>query len=157
MRALSLSLTLGLLAAAGGCATQRQALDEAATFFHDDLRWGRLTVAETSVNAALRESFRAHHNHWGTAVRLMDMEIEGARSNGREGTLRVRVQWLRGSDSTDVRESVVEERWEGFGSTWRLMTETIIDGDPGLFVAPAAASAPGDGAAPPGDATAGPG
>jgi hypothetical protein len=119
-----------------GCASQRQALDEVALFFHDDLRWGRLPTAEGAVASDFREVFNQHHRGWGHGIQIQDMEVEQARGGLTEGVLRMRIHWLRGNDSTDLRETVVEEHWVASGTAWRLRAEAIIDGDPGLFVAP---------------------
>ena len=50
-----LALTLVTLAACG--ATTRQSFDETAALFHDDLRWGRVPVAEAAVLPSIREAF----------------------------------------------------------------------------------------------------
>src|SRR5581483_5478854 len=115
-------------------------LDETATLFHDDLRWGRLPAAETSVDGRLRAAFSAHHRGWGSQVQLMDMDVEGIRAAPGAGTVRMRVQWTHGADSTDVRESLIEEQWEVVGGAWRLRNESVLAGDPGIFGPTTAAS-----------------
>jgi hypothetical protein len=59
-----------------GCiATNRVTLDETAALFHDDLRWGRIPAAETSVDARAREAFQQHHRGWGAQVRVVDLDV----------------------------------------------------------------------------------
>ena len=88
-----------------GCiATNRVTLDETAALFHDDLRWGRIPAAETSVDARAREAFQQHHRGWGTQVRVVDLDVDAVRTASSTGMLRVRVTWVGGNDSTDVRE-----------------------------------------------------
>jgi hypothetical protein len=135
-----LALTLVTLAACG--ATTRQSFDETAALFHDDLRWGRVPVAEAAVLPSIREAFVQHHRGWGVVVHVMDIEVESLRTASERSTARLRVVWTRGTDSTDVRESLVEEAWEASGGAWRLRNESVIAGDAGLFGTPTAANTP---------------
>jgi hypothetical protein len=123
-----------------GCiATNRVTLDETAALFHDDLRWGRIPAAETSVDARAREAFQQHHRGWGAQVRVVDLDVDAVRTASSTGMLRVRVTWVGGNDSTDVRESLVEEHWASTDGNWRLVRESVIAGDATLFPeAPAA-------------------
>ncbi len=126
----------GVTLGCGAANTSRQALNETTTVFHDDLRWGRLPSAEGSVDPRMRGAFTAHHRHWGTTVQVMDVEVEHLRVASSRAMARLRVVWTRGVDTTDVRESVVEENWESQGGTWLLRDESVIGGDPGLFGTP---------------------
>ena len=139
MRVLGALVCAGWLSAAPlGCATSmRQTLDETAAVFHDDLRWGRLPAAETAVDTDMRAAFQAHHRGWGVSVQVIDVEVESLRSSSERGTARLRVAWVHAGDSTDVKQSLVEEQWESRAGSWRLRGETVIAGDPGLFGTPA--------------------
>ncbi|MDB4928101.1 MAG: hypothetical protein JWM10_585 [Myxococcaceae bacterium] len=141
MRVLGALVCAGWLAAtAPGCATSmRQTLDETAAVFHDDLRWGRLPAAETAVDTEMRAAFQAHHRGWGESVQVIDVEVESLRSTNDRGSARLRVAWVHAGDSTDVKQSLVEEQWESRAGSWRLRGETVIAGDPGLFGTPAPA------------------
>ena len=139
---------LAFVALAACSTTMRQSFDETAALFHDDLRWGRLPTAEGAVDPAIRTAFTQRHRPWGVTVHIMDVEVESMRANADRGTVRLRVMWTRGTDSTEIRESVIEEAWETAGSGWRLRNEAIIAGDAGLFGTPTAAAPPT--AAPPG-------
>jgi hypothetical protein len=125
--------TLALCFVFGCISTNRATLDETAALFHDDLRWGRLPAAEASVDARLRAAFQQHHRPWGAAVRVVDLDVDAVRAAATTGALRVRVTWTAGGDSTDVRESLVEEQWESTDGNWRLRAEAVVAGDPGLF------------------------
>lgn len=133
-----------------GCiATNRVTLDETAALFHDDLRWGRIPAAETSVDARAREAFQQHHRGWGAQVRVVDLDVDAVRTASSTGMLRVRVTWVGGNDSTDVRESLVEEHWASTDGNWRLVRESVIAGDATLFPeAPAATPGTTPGATP---------
>lgn len=132
---------LCLATALAACsATTRQPFDEVAALFHDDLRWGRLPTAEGVVLPSIRHDFVQRHRAWGVTVHVMDVEVENMRANATQGTLRLRVSWTQGTDSTDIRESIVEEAWEVSGTDWRLRNEAVISGDPGLFGTPATAA-----------------
>jgi hypothetical protein len=133
--------TLVVLLAAGCNTTNRQTFDETAALFHDDLRWGRIPVAEAQVDPSIREAFVQHHRTWGAVVHVMDIEVEALRASSTRSTARLRVVWTRGTDSTDVRESVVEETWENTAGRWRLHNEAVIAGDAGLFGTPSTAPA----------------
>ena len=120
-----------------GCATgTRQSLDEVAAIFHDDLRWGRLPAAEMAVDSSMRAAFQTHHRAWGASVQVIDVEIENLRSTALRGSARLRVSWVHAGDSTDVKQSLVEEQWESRAGAWQLRAETVIAGDPGLFGTP---------------------
>ncbi len=136
MRNLRLLACAGWLMAAGCNTSMRQTLDETAAVFHDDLRWGRLPAAETAVDTEMRVAFQAHHRGWGQTVQVIDVEVESLRSNQNRGSARLRVAWVHAGDSTDVKQSLVEEQWESREGAWRLRGETVIAGDPGLFGTP---------------------
>lgn len=133
---------LALLLCLGCISTNRATLDETAALFHDDLRWGRLPAAETAVDARARAAFQQHRRAWGSHVRVVDLDVDAVRAGRTTGALRIRVTWTPGGDSTDVRESLVEEAWESTDGNWRLRGEAVIAGDPGLFTAPPATQAP---------------
>lgn len=146
------TLGLALLTLAACNATNRQTFDETAALFHDDLRWGRLAASEGSVAAGMRTAFNQHHQSWGVVVHVMDIEVESMRTSSSASSARLRVVWTRGTDSTDVRESVVEEAWESTDGAWRLRNEAVIAGDASLFGTPSANAPP----APPRDQSATP-
>ena len=134
------TLVLALALALSACgASQRQSFDETAALFHDDLRWGRIPAAETSVSPAIRTAFSEHQRAWGAVVHVIDIEVESMRTSSSSSSARLRVVWTHGTDSTDVRESLVEEAWESSGGRWVLRNESVIAGDAGLFGAPAGA------------------
>ncbi|MEZ4392435.1 MAG: hypothetical protein R3A48_15210 [Polyangiales bacterium] len=133
---------LAALLCLGCISTNRATLDETAALFHDDLRWGRIPVAEGAVEARAREAFQQHHRGWGREVRVVDLDVDSVRLASTTGSLRVRVTWVGGTNSTDVRESVVEERWVSTDGNWRLAHEAIIAGDETLFPAAAPAATP---------------
>lgn len=128
---------IALLLCLGCISTNRATLDETAALFHDDLRWGRLPAAETAVDPRARAAFQQHRRAWGARVRVVDLDVDGVRAGATTGLLRIRVTWTSGGDSTDVRESLVEEAWESVGGNWRLRAEAVVAGDPALFGAPA--------------------
>ncbi|MEZ4405001.1 MAG: hypothetical protein R3A52_00725 [Polyangiales bacterium] len=143
-RGLALVGLWAVAAGGSGClSTNRQMLDEVATIFHDDLRWGRLMSAEGVVDGRMRRAFAEHHRGWGTAVHVIDVELEHFRQGSSRGIARLRVSWTRGFDATDLRESVVEEQWVNDQGNWRLRNESVIAGDAGLFGTPT-----GEGATP---------
>ena len=138
MKPLLPSLLFVCVASLGCASMQRQSLDETATLFHDDLRWGRLPTAEGTVDGAIRQAFTDHHRTWGSLVQVMDLEVESMRTSSLRGSVRLRVVWTRGDASTDLRESLVEEAWEVVDGSWKLRNEAVIAGDPGLFGTPTA-------------------
>lgn len=131
-----MKLRLLLVLCVLGCAgASRMTLDDVAALFHDDVRWGRFPAAQGAVSPAMQAEFTRHHRAWGTLVHIMDLEVDQMRTTGSEGIVRMRVVWTRGHDSTDVRESLVEERWSRSG-TWHIDSESVIAGDEALFVSP---------------------
>ena len=134
----------GLLVCVACASGTRMSFDETAALFHDDLRWGRLPAAEVNVDAPLRAAFHARRRGWGSAVTVVDLEVVHLRQSSGRASVRVRIAWTRGSDSTDIRESLVEELWERSGGGWQMKAEAVVAGDPGVFApdAPADAGAP---------------
>jgi hypothetical protein len=119
-----------------GCASVNLArLDDTVTLFHDDLRWGRLPAAELSVADELRARFVRGHAVWGSSIRIVDLEVEGARIRGSSGIVRAHYLWTRGTE-VDTRETVVETHWRGrFDGTWVCDGERIVEGDSSLLAA----------------------
>jgi hypothetical protein len=124
---------LPLLALTACAAANPMRFDDQVAVFHDDLRWGRLPAAETSVDPRMREQFQRRHAAWGRTVQIVDLEIEGTRMQGLVATVRARFLWLRGQD-VETRETIVETRWRaGMGRDWILDDEQVVGGDPSLL------------------------
>lgn len=130
-----------ILFALSGCTMTRQTLDQTVHLFHDDLRWDRMPMAETVVAPEARPGFQQRHRTWGSQIRIVDIEPVQVGTGGVRGVARVHVQWIGGEDSTEVRDSVVEERWDATYGRWMLRSERVVAGDPGLL-ATAAPSRP---------------
>lgn len=119
-----------------GCASiTPHRLDDTLAAFHDDLRWGRPEWAERAMAEQQRGDFQARHAQWADRVRIVDLDPEPART--REGRTYVRTKYTWNFiDEVELRETVVETRWNAGMSNWTCDQERIVSGDPRLFSRP---------------------
>ena len=108
-------------------------LDDQVALFHDDLRWGRMPAAESAVDSSIKERFTRMHAAWGRSVHIIDVDLEGTRVSGINGTVRAHYIWTRDSDVA-IRETVVETSWRaGMMGSWKCEDEHVVSGDATLI------------------------
>jgi hypothetical protein len=135
------SLVLGL--AVGGClgnTTPVGRVQEAAQELNTASRFGRMDIALDRVARDARDGFAKRHAAWGAGVRVMEAEVSGVNLKDKEhADLFVTVSWQKLTES-DMRSTVVLQRWKDEKGTWRVTAEERASGDWGLFgeAAPAA-------------------
>jgi hypothetical protein len=116
-----------------GCASiSPHRLEDTLAAFHDDLRWGRPEWAERAMAEHLRGDFQTRHSQWAERVRIVDLDVEPART--REGRTYVRAKYTWNFiDEVELRETTVETRWNAGMSDWTCDQERVVAGDPRLF------------------------
>lgn len=116
-----------------GCASiSPHRLEDTLAAFHDDLRWGRPEWAERAMAEQLRGDFQRRHSQWAERVRIVDLDVEPART--REGRTYVRAKYTWNFiDEVELRETTVETRWNAGMADWTCDQERVVAGDPRLF------------------------
>ncbi len=135
------SVALGLAVSICGCVLQNvsaeQALGDAVHELNDGTRWRRSLLVARHVSEGYRSRFLRRHRHWGSTLRVADLEILESRLHERsmdEAEATVLVRWYDASAML-LRESTIRQRWhrQGPARRYRLVDEEIVEGDPRLF------------------------
>ncbi len=92
-----------------------------------------MELAVTRVTPELRETFLARRRAWGAMLRVADYEVTDFSMKGdTDAETVVKVAWYRMNES-DLRTTVIRQRWHDFKGDWQLTAETRVDGDKGLI------------------------
>jgi hypothetical protein len=121
-------------------------VQEAATEFNVNMRFGRMEMASEKVAAKHREDWGKRHKVWGNKVRIADTEMAGVKTiSDKEAEVFVRVAWYR-PEEQELKNTSIRQKWQNISGDWQLVSEERTEGEPGLFgesaPAPAASSAP---------------
>jgi len=98
-------------------------------------RFGSLDPLLSHTADEVRDSVLKRRADWGTAIRVLDLELGGVRMKDSENaTVLVDFQWMR-LDEDLLHETQVEQTWRGVseGRGWELVRERRVGGDIGLF------------------------
>jgi hypothetical protein len=117
---------------------------EAVHNLNDQARWGRINDAALLAMPDYRETFLRQHRQWGTEIQLADTEVLNIQlaSDSENASAFVTYSWYAMSDMT-LHETTLRQLWKARRSTFALVSETVVRGDPALLVvADAAANAP---------------
>jgi hypothetical protein len=137
-RAVSFSwmvVATSLLALSGCASLSPHRLEDTLAAFHDDLRWGRIEWAERAMAEPLRADFQRRHTQWNERIRIVDLDVEPARTRDGHTYVRAKYTWSF-IDEVELRETTVETRWNAGVSDWTCDQERIVSGDPRLFSVP---------------------
>ena len=122
--------------AAVGCLgnfTPVQRVQEAAHDLTTAARFGRMDIALERVSRASRDDFVKRHAAWGSAVRVVDSEIQGLSLRDKEhADVFVTVGWQRIQES-EMRTTHLTQHWRDHRGSWMLETEERTAGDVGLL------------------------
>jgi hypothetical protein len=134
MSKLPLVLLLGLGASACLMPPTGMALiQQTAQQFNFDTRFGRMEMAVEQISPKYLEEFQRRHRFWGSAVRVTDAEMMGARFKGDDDAdVSVRVTWYR-LEEGDLHMTVLKQRWHKHKMGWLLDGEERGDGDIGVL------------------------
>lgn len=128
-----------------GCLNQPQSaalVQQTASEFNVNTRFGRMEMAGENVAPNYRDEFARVHNRWGGDVRIADSELAGMQMRAKEeAEVLVRVSWFR-TDEGDLHSTAIRQTWRDHHGMWMLEREERLSGDFGLlgerveFVAP---------------------
>lgn len=134
MRNASLLACLLLSGCIFGNVSSEERLRDSVIELNDQARWSRIDLALAQVSPELRQHYRASHRGWGRSVRVADTEILGVEvgEDRSEATSTVAVRWYSTSTMT-LAETTLHQRWTRDVGGYRLVEETVADGDPRLL------------------------
>lgn len=144
-----LPLAAAALLTLAACAAPSRAtrVQEAAYELNIGLRFGYNAMALEKVASDDRKDFLRRHREWNHRVRIVDIDLAGMNIRDNDADVFVAVQW-QNTDFSDVRTTIVHQRWKDNKGTWQLNGETRSQGDKGLFGDDERTAADSDPAAP---------
>ena len=147
-------LTLLTLVLGTGCMLQNEGpakkLSDAVQEMNKATRWGQLGQATLMVEPVYRVQFVKNHAQWGGLVQLADSEVVHVElAPGHETAVAiVAYEWYLSSAMT-LHQSVVRQRWSRVGSSYALLSEAVVQGDPRIFGPESSGPATGQSLTPP--------
>ncbi len=143
------TMLVALLATAAACAPPGSlaSAQEAAQELNLNARFGRTEIAMDRVALDARDEFSAHHQGWGTTVRVADVELAGMQMHTEHDVdVLVHVSWYR-PEEQELRNTTLKQAWRD-QKGWQLVAEKRVDGDVGLLGEPVVFEAPAEVRAP---------
>jgi hypothetical protein len=121
-----------------------QRAQQTAQEFNLDSRFGRSDLVLSRVEADARDEYAAHHQAWGTTVRVADIEMAGMKPHGdADVDVFVHVAWYRMTEQ-ELKQTTLKQHWHSKAEAWLLTSETRTDGDPGLLGEPIVMQSPSE-------------
>jgi hypothetical protein len=131
--AVALATTLATLTGCPMPPTNAARMQQAASDFNTDVRFGRNELAIERVNEGERADFLRRHKSWGKDVTLADYELVGAKMvDDDHAEVSIKYDWYH-VDQTELHATTVRQKWQTYHGDWRLTGEACIDGDEALF------------------------
>ena len=142
MRAVSaLALATSLLALAG-CPMPESAaahMQNTASDFNTNVRFGRMSLALESVAPKEREQFLARRKTWGDHIQIADYELISAKMKDNDNAdVVVKYDWYEVT-AGDLHTTKIHQKWHNQKGGWMLESEEREDGAPGILGEPAPA------------------
>ena len=115
-------------------------IGEAVHNLNDQARWGRINDAALFAMPDYRETFLRQHRHWGNDIQLADTEVVNIQlaTDSENASAFVNYSWYAMKDMT-LHETTLRQLWKSHRSSFALVSETVVRGDPTLL---ASADAP---------------
>ena len=137
MRRVLFAVAIGLSCTALlGCPyvpTNASKMQEAASDFNTNVRFGRNELAVEQVLPESREDFLRHRKTWGKELTVADYELVSAKMvDDDNADVCIKYNWYNVSDN-DLHITTVKQRWKKRKGSWKLATEVRSDGDSGVF------------------------
>jgi hypothetical protein len=105
---------------------------EAARMLNVNSRFGDVGGLANMASPSFQEAFLNRRAAWGTAVRVLDVELAGmTMKDGEHASISVDFSWNRIDEGT-LKTTRVMQEWENDGG-WKLVRERRLSGDIGLF------------------------
>jgi hypothetical protein len=114
--------------------TTQQKVTDAARELNVNSRFGRMDMAASFAAPDERQEFLNRRATWGSAIRVMDVELAGMNidDDKERALIEVNVSWMRVSES-QLRATRVAQVWRSHDGNWQLTRERRVAGDVGLF------------------------
>jgi hypothetical protein len=136
MRSVVLAFAAVSLATLVGCPmppSNAARMQQIASDFNTDVRFGRNELAVERVGEKEREDFLKRHKAWGKTVTLADYELVGAKLVDEDNAdVSIKYDWYH-SDENELHSTTVKQKWQSKKGDWRLVGESCVDGDESLF------------------------
>jgi hypothetical protein len=131
--AVGLAITLVTLTGCPMPPSNAARMQQQASDFNTDIRFGRNELAIEKVGEKEREDFLRRHKAWGKTVTLADYELIGAKMvDDDHAEVSIKYDWYH-SDENELHATTVRQKWQTYHGDWRLTGESCIDGDETLF------------------------
>jgi len=134
MRRFLLLGVLGLCSCMLSSASTTKRLTDTVNSLDKTTRWGQLAEASRLAVPEYRSRFIEKHSDWGSLIQLGDSEVVqiDMAHDGQSAIAVLSYQWYL-ADAMTLHQSVVRQQWTRTGSSFALLSETIVQGDPRLF------------------------
>jgi hypothetical protein len=101
---------------------------------NNQARWGRINDAALFAMPDYRETFLRQHRHWGSDIQLADTEVVNIQlaSDSETASAFVNYSWYAMKDMT-LHETTLRQLWKAHRSSFALVSETVVRGDPTLL------------------------
>jgi hypothetical protein len=113
--------------------TNASHMQEAATDFNTNVRFGRNELAVEQVLPESREDFLRHRKAWGKELNVADYELVSAKMvDDDNADVCIKYNWYNVSDN-DLHVTTVKQKWKKRHGDWKLASEARTEGDEGIF------------------------
>lgn len=116
-----------------GCLAPRRVepLGDAVRLFNDAVRWERFEMAATRVTPTKRDDFLDERDRLSEDLRISGYEVVRVRRDktGRRAKVHLKYTWHLDSRGV-VHTTHTVQRWERSGSSWILLAEDLLRGEP---------------------------
>jgi hypothetical protein len=112
-------------------------VSDAVQSLNEQARWGRVNDASLLVQPDYRDAFIDRRRNWGDGVQLADIEVLNIKlaSDSEHASATVSYSWYAMNDMT-LHVTTLNQAWTARKSSFALESETVTQGDPGLFSPP---------------------
>jgi len=138
------SAVFGALSLLSACFLANSGADkkigDAVHNLNDRARWGRINDAALLAMPDYRETFLRQRQRWGSEIQLADTEVVNIQlaSDSEHASAFVNYSWYAMSDMT-LHETTLRQLWKAHRSSFALVSETVVRGDPSLLTTAEAA------------------
>ena len=113
-----------------------QRVSDAARDLNVAIRFGKMEMVVSFVDASSRADFMKRRVQWGKEIRLIDIELSAVEVRDEtHAVVTVDVSWVPLRDNI-LRSTRLSQSWEDSGHGWKLVQEKRLAGDQGLFGEP---------------------
>jgi hypothetical protein len=125
---------------ANGCIlanlTPQARFQESAHTLAEAARWNHVDMALPLLSSKYSATYLSRHRDWGGAVTIADADLVRMQvaEDRQSATSELTVSWYL-SNGITLRQSTISQKWESERGNFRLVDETVRQGDTSLFAA----------------------